>query len=470
LEPKRSMKMNFDEKYQLLDLLQDESSKTFAAREISTGRQVTVFLFIGEQARLQIDLLERIRTADRKQFPELIEVGDNQGTPYVVTEPLSGFSELKRRVSSLAAGTAKPSTPVHRTSEFSKVGMWRVPSELQPDLGISKKSAGEPASAPAQEQALQSAPKATGKAEQMPAESTAGEFTRMFQSPAPPMGEPTQPVIPPVPQQQTQAPPPPAAAPGEFTRLFQSPAPPMGEPTQPIIPPVPQEQQKQAPPPPAAAPGEFTRVFQSPAPPMGEPTQPIIPPVSQEQQKQAAPPAVAPGEFTKFFQSTPPAPAEAAFAPGKSGSPGQFTQIFGAGGVEASPTTKIQSTEPAAARLFDSPSQPAIQGPPAYTNPPGEFTRIFGGAPAGQQPTPPVQTASTPPTPQPTAAPGEYTRIFSPQPVEPPSEAIPAAPAPVQSAAPVAGAKQVSKVLLIAAGVIILLLLATVVVLLITRK
>jgi hypothetical protein len=80
--------MSFDEKYRLLELAEDQGVKTFVASEISTGRKVTVYLFVGEQAQVQADLLIQLRAADRVQFPELIEVGDNRGTPYVVTQPI----------------------------------------------------------------------------------------------------------------------------------------------------------------------------------------------------------------------------------------------------------------------------------------------------------------------------------------------------------------------------------------------
>jgi hypothetical protein len=461
--PKRSHAMNFDEKYQLLDLSQDESAKTFAAREISTGRKVTVFLFVGEQARLQSDLLESLRKADRSRLPELIEVGDNRGTPYVVTQPLSGLSELKQRLAGISGSATTPSKTARRVDEFTKAGMWRVPPVLPGDPGSLKKPAGEPASV------VRPKPPAS-----ITGEKPAGEFTRMFQSPAPSIGEATQPVAAPVAsEQQIQAAPSPVAIPGEFTKMFQSPAPPIGEATQPVVLPAPREEQKQTPPPAAAQPGEFTGLFRAPAPPMGEVTPPVVPPVPDEQ-KQASPTAEpAPGEFTKFFQSTPPAPVEPAVIPAKPGSPGQFTQIFGSGGGVPAPTN-IRSTEPASSRIFDSSSRSVVEGPPAYTNPPGQFTRIFGGGPAGEQTSAPLQTAPMTPAVPSAAAPGEYTRIFGAQSIPPPSEPVPApapaAPAPVESAPPAVGAKHGSKLPLILAGVIILLLIAAVVVLLVTRK
>ena len=51
-------RMEFYEKYELLDLFKDEGVKVFNARETSTGRRIAVFLFVGEQARLHAELLE----------------------------------------------------------------------------------------------------------------------------------------------------------------------------------------------------------------------------------------------------------------------------------------------------------------------------------------------------------------------------------------------------------------------------
>src|ERR1019366_5477084 len=91
-------RMDFYQKYELLDLLKDEGVKVFNAREIVTGRPVTVFLFVGEQARLHADLLEQLRASQRPDRTGLLEVGDTQGTPFVATEPLGGLADLKRIV------------------------------------------------------------------------------------------------------------------------------------------------------------------------------------------------------------------------------------------------------------------------------------------------------------------------------------------------------------------------------------
>jgi len=82
----------------------------FNAREIATGRRITMFLFVGRAGRLHADLLEQLVTSQRQ---DLLEVGDNQGTPYVATEPLGGLADLKQEVA------ARASAAVHATARAS---------------------------------------------------------------------------------------------------------------------------------------------------------------------------------------------------------------------------------------------------------------------------------------------------------------------------------------------------------------
>ena len=291
-------RMDFYQKYELLDLLKDEGVKVFNAREIATGRRITMFLFVGEQARLHADLLEQLRASQRPGRPDLLEVGDNQGTPYVATEPLGGLADLKRKA---AAPQAPPPAPRagKPPDAFTRVGVWHIPAPA-------------PSGARGATPVTPLPPAATAP----PAQPAPGEFTRMFQASAPPqpMGE----AAPPAANRRRHLAQP---APGEL-RGCQAAAPPqpMGE----AAPPAPPEQ---------AAPGEFTRMFQAPR--AGGPLR-------------RHRPASAAGEFTRFFQSPlsqrrrrplnrfsrhhrrpPPAP------PPASSAPGEFTRIFGRGDMPA---------------------------------------------------------------------------------------------------------------------------------------
>ena len=301
--------MDFYQKYELLDLLKDEGVKVFNAREIATGRQITMFLFVGEQARLHADLLEQLRASQRPDRPDLLEVGDNQGTPFVATEPLDGLAGLKRKAAASPSPPAAPSAG-RLPDAFTRVGVWHIPAPT-----ISDARGGLPATPP---------PPGVSAAPAGP-----GEFTRMFQASVPPqpMGEGASPAAAP-----SQAPPAPAAA-GEFTRMFQAAPPrPMGEAAPPAASPAPSAQ---------AGVGEFTRFFQSPlsqaqtaAPgPVFPPPPAVAPP------KPPPPVSSAPGEFTRIFgrgdlpaaqagpprpEFTPPAP------PAPSAGPGEYTRMFSA--------------------------------------------------------------------------------------------------------------------------------------------
>ena len=447
--------MSFDEKYQLVDLVEDENAKIFVAEEISTGRKVSVFLFVGEQARLHADLIERLRMADHRQFPELIETGNNQGTPYVVTQPLSGFSELKNRILRIQLTAEAPTTP--QRENFSKVGMWHVPQIL---------SAAPAAQKPSDETAKEPQPtKQPADAPIVAPPPSGGEFTRMFQTPAAPLGEPTVNIPKAAPQQMQSPPtPPPPPSGGEFTRMFQTPAAPLGEPTV-NIPKAAPRQTQTAPPPPSG--GEFTRVFQAAAPPLGEPAV-NAPTAPEPPAAQPRPPQSAPGEFTRFFQSASTTPVPP--MPNKTEAKGEFTRVFGGSGRPEAPAA-------ASTRLFESPPPPGEglrpekpevsrpSPPKAFGTPAGEFTRVFGGA--SMETLPPAK--STPPAaenPAPPAAPGaagEYTRMFSapPKPEEPAAAPEPAGVPSAASASP-APAKSNSRLPLILTGVIFVLLVVIV--------
>ena len=323
--------MDFYQKYELLDLLKDEGVKVFNAREISTGRRITVFLFVGEQARLQADLLVQLRASQRPGQTDLLEVGDNQGTPYVATEPLGGLADLKRKVAvspapPIAAQEGRP------PDAFTRVGVWHVPAPAPP------------------------------AATTPPAPSAPGEFTRLFQASAPPqpMGE----AAPPPPAPASPATP---SAPGEFTRLFQASAPPPLPPTRAPLP-------SPAAPPAQPGAGEFTRFFQSPLS-QAPASEPVFPPPPAGAPQKPAPPAApppassAPGEFTRIFgkgdmptaPAAPPAGGSATLSfrvrpevtppatPAPSAGPGEYTRMFGAQPV-LQPQTQAPAPAPTAAR------------------------------------------------------------------------------------------------------------------------
>lgn len=368
--------MSLDERYRLLALEGNEGAQTFAAQEISTGKRVTVFLFVGEQAREQSDFLIQLGATGRDQFPELIETGDNRGTPYVVSEPIDSLTEFKRRLSRVT--TPPQEEPVQKAGQFSKAGVWQVPANLQPPES--------------QEKAAQSSrdtnaggPRETAKTSSNKAP---GLFTQMFQAAAP-AGEPAI-----QPQKAPEPEPPVSESPGSFAQMFQSAGVPIGE----SVPQPSKTAMKPSPSKPAeSGPGEFTRFFNAAASPSRAPS-----PVPSKRESA--------GDFERIFGSGDSAAAN----------PPVGTGIFG----QSNPAAETPAVE-----TQQSQSTPAQASPP-----PGEFTGIFNAATSGVPATGPKAS------PPPAGGPGDYTRMFGAQSFsqEPPAEPAkapaitPEVPAPVK--------------------------------------
>jgi hypothetical protein len=99
------------ERYELLDLNRDMGVKTFEAREIATGRPVKVHLFVYPSAPLQATLLNAIDKLPDEQRQRIIERGEYERTPYVVTDRLSDYAGLSEWVLAVAH-SARPPKPL----------------------------------------------------------------------------------------------------------------------------------------------------------------------------------------------------------------------------------------------------------------------------------------------------------------------------------------------------------------------
>src|SRR3989442_10024746 len=78
--------MSFFQKYELIEPVPGEGPKSFRARQLATGREVAVHLLVGGRTPQNEALLARLRALPAQSFSKLLEVGDNDGTPYVVIE------------------------------------------------------------------------------------------------------------------------------------------------------------------------------------------------------------------------------------------------------------------------------------------------------------------------------------------------------------------------------------------------
>ena len=76
--------MSFYSQYELLEPIPGGIAKTFKARQLTTGRFVMVHLLVGEAAALE----HRLNDLPAEKSDQILDRGENGGTPYVVTTPL----------------------------------------------------------------------------------------------------------------------------------------------------------------------------------------------------------------------------------------------------------------------------------------------------------------------------------------------------------------------------------------------
>src|SRR5580692_8816381 len=124
--------MDFYRRYELIDPLPGQGTKSFRGRQVATAREVTVHLLVGGRIPENEQLLARLRAMPAQSFSKLIEVGDNDGTPYVVTiaPPYQHLGEWLGDQEKAAAQNAQ---------RITHGGSWRSP-------GSAPESAAPPAS------------------------------------------------------------------------------------------------------------------------------------------------------------------------------------------------------------------------------------------------------------------------------------------------------------------------------------
>src|SRR5580692_3977886 len=118
--------MDFYQKYELIDPLPGEGTRSFRARQIATGREVAVHLLVGGKTAENDALLTRLRTLPEGSLRKLIEVGDNDGTTFVATEapPFLHLAEWLAE-QDRAAGAAD-------NLKYTRAGSWKIPTAAPP--------------------------------------------------------------------------------------------------------------------------------------------------------------------------------------------------------------------------------------------------------------------------------------------------------------------------------------------------
>ena len=113
--------MDFYSKYELIDPLAGEGSRSFRARQTAGGREVAVHLLVGGKTPENEVLLARLRALPPLSMGKLIEVGDNEGTTFVVTEA-PPFQHLAEWLDDQDRAAEEQSR------KLTKVGVWKVPA------------------------------------------------------------------------------------------------------------------------------------------------------------------------------------------------------------------------------------------------------------------------------------------------------------------------------------------------------
>jgi hypothetical protein len=98
------------DRYELMELRRDDGIQTFHAREIATARPVQCHLFAPEESRENVALLSRLDHLPDAERRRVIERGEYQGRPYVITDRLAGYPGFREWL------TAITSLPVRNSS------------------------------------------------------------------------------------------------------------------------------------------------------------------------------------------------------------------------------------------------------------------------------------------------------------------------------------------------------------------
>ena len=350
---------DFAKKWRLLKRVTRNGVQSFNAQEMRTGRVVMAHCLVGGTTATY-DLLARVACLPAADRARVIESTDVDGTSWVVTEVLPGFSSfeswLDERVAPGAPTPPAQPAPLPQPDRTSAPGATGTPPADAPGefTRFFKPASAQSTAAPATTgRGAPSAPAAGDHLRSGAPPKEPGEFTRMF-GPGPSAAEPTDP---------PPAGPPPGAprvsdgaderTPGDFTSFFQ-PLPPDAVADGSLHPP--------ARPPASALPAidwsaPDPRAGQDGrnSPMLPEPAALHVPPM------QAAPPAQpgTPGLGTAVF-GLPQVPASVdSPLPVGTGSPSPYTQVI-AGRPPAGPSRPEQSAGGTALPL--QPAQPALAG------------------------------------------------------------------------------------------------------------
>jgi hypothetical protein len=108
------------DRFELLELRREGIVKTYHAREIATARPVQVHLFTGPNASETAQLLELVPHLSDAERRRVLDRGESQGLPYIVTDRLAGYVDFREWItvnSRPAAERAPAPTPSRSIDE-----------------------------------------------------------------------------------------------------------------------------------------------------------------------------------------------------------------------------------------------------------------------------------------------------------------------------------------------------------------
>jgi hypothetical protein len=97
------------DRFELLELRREGSVQTYHAREISTARPVQVHLFPGGNAGEGAELLGMVPHLPEPERRRVLDRGEAQGLPYIVTDRLAGYVDFREWVTVNSRPSSGPS-------------------------------------------------------------------------------------------------------------------------------------------------------------------------------------------------------------------------------------------------------------------------------------------------------------------------------------------------------------------------
>ena len=126
--------MSIYQKYELLELKKDDGVKTFLAKHIASGRPVLAHLFVTPGSPDQRALLKLVDELQENERKRILERGETDGTPFLITDRLIDYPSLRDWLNVNATGRAKhsavstleaPSAP-DASKPMAAAGAWTV--------------------------------------------------------------------------------------------------------------------------------------------------------------------------------------------------------------------------------------------------------------------------------------------------------------------------------------------------------